>query len=64
MEVFDTNVLASISSYGALGACCIYFMWKDCTVNKKLTEVLSDFTVAIKVLNNQVGVGSDVSVKL
>lgn len=54
MEILDPSVWASISSYGALGACCFYFMWKDCTINKQLTDVLSDFTVALKVLNAKV----------
>lgn len=54
MDVLDPNVWASISSYGALGACCVYFMWKDCTINKRLADVLSDFTVTLKVLNAKV----------
>lgn len=57
----DLNFVQGLASYGALGVCCIYFMWKDCTLNKKLTEALSDFTVAVKVMNASVA-GSSAAV--
>lgn len=44
------NAVTILTSYGALGACCVYFMWKDSAVNKKLTETLSELTVAIETL--------------
>lgn len=44
------NAVTILTSYGALGACCIYFMWKDSTINKKLNETLGDLTVAIETL--------------
>lgn len=50
MEEIAMNAVTILTSYGALGACCIYFMWKDSTVNKKLTETLNELTVAIETL--------------
>ena len=50
MEEITLNAITALTSYGALGACCLYFMWKDSCVNKKLTETLGELTVAIETL--------------
>ncbi len=59
MEEITLNVFEMLSSYGALGAVAIYFMWKDSTVNKALTQTLNDLTVAIETLIKQQGVSHE-----
>ena len=42
-------------SYGAMGICCVYFMFKDFKLNKEITEALHKFTVAINLLTGGKG---------
>lgn len=48
MEEMTLNSLQLLTSYGALGAVTIYFMWKDMTITKKLEETLRNFTVSLE----------------
>lgn len=47
MEDMMMNAVPMLTSYGALGIVAIYFMWKDCTLSKKLNDTLQDFTVVM-----------------
>lgn len=59
----DLNFIQGIASYGGIGACCLYFMLKDWTLNKKITDALTEFTVAVRVLSASIkGGDSDASV--
>lgn len=60
MEDQMVTAISTIASYGALGACTIYFMVKDWFRGKKTdeiieknTDVIKDFTVALNVLTAQ-----------
>ena len=62
MDEITMNAMQLLTSYGALGICCLYFMVKDWTRSKdkkalevieRNTEVIKDFTVALNVLTVQ-----------
>lgn len=62
MEDLTFNSFQMLTSYGALGVCCVYFMVKDWVRGKKTdevieknTEAISEFTVA---LNTLIGKGN------
>lgn len=49
MEEVTMTSIQMLTSYGALGAICLWFMWRDSIVMKKLSDTLSDFTIMFKV---------------
>lgn len=56
MEEITVNIINLITSYGALGMCCAYFMYKDYKLNQSIEETLDKFTIAINAL---IGKGVD-----
>lgn len=59
MEEITMSVFEMLTSYGALGAVTIYFMYKDASLNKKLTEALDEFKVALETLIKLGGAGHE-----
>lgn len=59
MEEITMSVFEMLTSYGALGAVTIYFMYKDCSLNKRLTAALDEFKIAIETMMKLGGVSSD-----
>lgn len=62
MDDTTMSMIQALTSYGALGVCCAYFMVKDWIRGKKTddvidknTEAISEFTVA---LNTLIGKGA------
>jgi hypothetical protein len=43
-------------NYGAMGACLIFFMWKDITITKKLNDSLDKMSKDMTILIDRVGI--------
>lgn len=52
MEEFTMTAIQVFTSYGAMGGCLIYFIFKDMVLNKAMTDALSKFTLAINLMTD------------
>ncbi|MFV0516782.1 MAG: hypothetical protein ACK5MV_05245 [Aminipila sp.] len=52
MEDITINAVQLFTSYGAMGVCLVYFIFKDMILNKAMTDALNKFTLAMNLLTN------------
>jgi hypothetical protein len=63
MEEVTISGMTLLTSYGPMGVLLVYFAYKDLVVNKKLTEALSEISMAMNSLCVALGGNKSIGVK-